>query len=137
MRDDATEIDSRMVAYEQSVREREASLTFALGELAFDRDRGDPAQRADVATQIEALEKSLAALGSESREKLGALDEQALGIAATVHDLVEQWGTWARRVAPSVSSALDRVSDERTANGLRRRLATVRSLLGSAGRGGW
>ena len=133
MRSEAADIDARTVAFEQSVREREASLTFALGELAFDRDRGDPVQRADVAVQIEALEKSLASLGAESRQKLGAHDEQALGIAATLHDVEVQYGVWCRRIAPSVASSLDRVDDDGIASSLRRRLATVRSLLG----GGW
>jgi tRNA A-37 threonylcarbamoyl transferase component Bud32 len=123
MRGEAAEVDARADAHEQSTREREASLTFALGELSFDREQGG----ADVAIQIEGLERSLAALGAESRLQQRALDEQALGIASALHDAAESYAAEARRVLPGVSGLLDRVAD---AAPLRRRLATARSLLG-------
>jgi tRNA A-37 threonylcarbamoyl transferase component Bud32 len=123
MRGEAAEIDARAHAHEQSTREREASLTFALGELSFDRDQGG----ADVAVQIEGLARSLAALGAESRLQATALDDQALGVASALHDAEESYATEARRVLPGVSGLLDRVAD---AAPLRRRLATARSLLG-------
>jgi hypothetical protein len=130
LRNEAGETDSRAQAYEQSVREREASLTFAVGELAFDRDRGDPITRSDIAEQIEVLERSLSALANESKRQLGTLDDQALVIAATLHDDVEEYAMAARRVVPGVLGAIDRIDDEPAAAPLRRRLATARSLLG-------
>jgi hypothetical protein len=118
---DAAACEARAEAYEQGVRERVASLAFAIGELSFDVSIGT-----DLEEQLAGLQQSLAALGAESRRRMTALDDEALGLAASLHDAREARTAAIRRLIAAGIVQLDR---REPGSPLRRRLATARSLL--------
>jgi serine/threonine protein kinase len=128
LRAEAVALEARASALEHSARERQASLSFAIGELTFDRDAVDDAAGADVDVQIEALSASLASLGAETRAALMALDEQALACAGGLHDALEAEAEAAGRLAAMIGPALARIDDARAAP-LLRQLDQARVLL--------
>lgn len=67
---------------EQTSREREGMLRFALGELLFDRDQGGAERRTDLEYQITALEKRLAEVAKESAAELERIADEAITLAA-------------------------------------------------------
>jgi serine/threonine protein kinase len=129
IRGEAAEIEERVAAVEQSMREREASLSFAIGELKFDRDQGSPTVTEELAIQINALERSLAALHAESTRTLTGLDDQALGLAARLHDAEAAHASTCRRLEQVITPFVDRLGDGPPAPTLRQRMATVRALF--------
>jgi len=128
LRAEAEALEQRASALEHSARERQASLSFAIGELTFDRDAVDDAAGVDVDEQIEALSQSLANLGAETRATLVMLDEQALACAGSLHDTLEAEAEAARRLASMIAPALARLDDVRAAP-LARQLDQARALL--------
>ncbi len=130
LRGEAAELEANATALEHSVRERQASLSFAIGELSFDRDVGEGAA-ADVDAQIEALEASLAALGADARARLAALDERALAVAAALDDSLQAQAATAARLAPVIDAALARVPGAHAAP-LRAQLERAHRLLAEA-----
>ena len=131
LRAEADELEARASALEHSARERQASLSFAIGELTFDRDALDDEAGADVDVQIEALSQSLAGLGAETRAALAALDEQALACAGSLHDTLEAEADAAGRLAALIAPALPRLDASRAAP-LVRQLDQARVLLATA-----
>ncbi len=127
LRAEAPELEARANTLEHSARARQASLSFAIGELTFDRDGGD-AGSVDVDVQIDALSASLAALGAETRAMLVALDEQALAVAGAVHDALEAEADTAARLAALAATAIARLDEARAAP-LGRQLELARVLL--------
>lgn len=128
LRAEAEALEQRASALEHSARERQASLSFAIGELTFDRDAVDDVAGEDVDEQIEALSQSLANLGAETRATLVMLDEQALACAGSLHDTLEAEAEAARRLASMIAPALARLDDARAAP-LARQLDQARVLL--------
>jgi len=122
----ADDVEARAAALEQSVRERQASLSFAVGELSFD---SGAAAGADVAGQIAELERRLGELSAEFRREMAALDDQALALAAALHDVDEVRAATAAGVARVIAGSLERLAADPRAAKLRDRLATVASLL--------
>ncbi len=128
LRGEAVELEARATSLEHSMRERQASLSFAIGELSFDRDLGVQAAPADVSAQIEALEASLAALGTDTHARTTALDEQALGVAALLDDTIEATAVTAARLDPILAAAIARLEEAQAAP-LRTQLERARRLL--------
>ena len=126
IRREAAEVEERAGAVEQSMREREASLSFAIGELSFDREQGTGDE---VAVQIAALEESLAALHAESTRTLAGLDDQSIGLAAQLHDAEAAHASTCRRLEQVITPILERLGDAAPAPTLRQRMATVRALF--------
>ena len=127
LRAEAVALEARASALEHSARERQASLSFAIGELTFDRDAAGDAAGADVDVQIEALSASLASLGAETRAALAVLDEQSLACASGLHDALEAESDAAARLAAMILPALGRLDDARSAP-LARQLEQARVL---------
>lgn len=127
LRAEAIALESRASALEHSARERQASLSFAIGELTFDRDSGDD-DSADVDVQIEALSQSLANLGAMTRAELATIDEQALAVAGGIHDALEAEADAAGRLAALIGPALAKLDDAR-ATPLAKQLEQARVLL--------
>jgi serine/threonine protein kinase len=127
LRAEAVALEARANALEHSTRERQASLSFAIGELTFDRDSGDEAPD-DVDVQIEALSQSLASLGAETRASLAALDEQALAVAGGLHDALEAEAAAAAKLATMIGPALAKLDDAKAAP-LAKQLEQARVLL--------
>jgi serine/threonine protein kinase len=132
LRNQAAEVEVRAGAYEQSVRERESSLSFAIGELSFDRDRGGTAT-VDVGKQIAELQQRLAALLADARRDLAQLDDQAVALAAQIHDVGEARTAAARDVFAIIETIVGRLGDDAVVGKLRNRMATVAGLLGQPG----
>ena len=128
LRAEAAALEARATTLEHSARERQASLSFAIGELTFDRDGGSSDGGADVDEQIDALSASLANLGNETRATLTVLDEQALALAGAVHDALEAEAETSSRLATAVPAALARLDEARAAP-LARQLDHARMLL--------
>lgn len=128
LRAEAVSLEARASALENSARERQASLSFAIGELTFDRDAVDDVAGEDVDVQIEALSQSLANLGAETRAALAALDEQALACAGGLHDALEAEAEAAGRLATLIGPALSKLETAKAAP-LVRQLDQARVLL--------
>jgi eukaryotic-like serine/threonine-protein kinase len=133
LRAEAVALEARAEALEHSARERQASLSFAIGELTFDRDSGvnDDAGD-DVDVQIEALSQSLANLGAETRAALAAIDEQALAVAGGVHDALEAEAVTAAKLATMIGPALAKLEDAAKSAPLAKQLEQARVLLMTA-----
>lgn len=76
------ELKMRESRAEQSAREREGMLRFAIGELIFDRDQGLPERRQDLDFQIRELEQRLAEAVKESEAELERIADEAIGLVA-------------------------------------------------------
>ncbi|HTM21793.1 MAG TPA: serine/threonine-protein kinase, partial [Kofleriaceae bacterium] len=110
LRTQAAEVEARAGALEQSMREREASLSFAIGELTFDRERGSAS--GDVGRQIAELQQRLAALLADARRELAALDDQAVALAAQLHDVGEARAAAAADAAAVLERAVARLAGD-------------------------
>ncbi len=78
-----TELGLRESKLEQTRREREGSLRFAIGELQFDRDRASPELRVDLDQKLAELETRLTRLFERYRQKLDEITEDGIALAAT------------------------------------------------------
>jgi hypothetical protein len=108
-------------------------LSFAIGELTFDRDSGANDELSDdVDVQIEALSQSLASLGAETRAGLAAIDEQALAVAGGLHDALEAEAVAAGKLATMIGPALGKLEDVAKAAPLLKQLDQARVLLMTA-----
>jgi hypothetical protein len=80
--------EERIAQVEQSSREREASLRFALGELHFQLAQvGDSPE---LQQQIDAFREKLLALAADTQRRLDTLMDRAIGLAAARADLDEK-----------------------------------------------
>jgi hypothetical protein len=130
LRAEAVALEQRANALEHSARERQASLSFAIGELTFDRDSGvDDDGSDDVDVQIEALSQSLANLGAETRAALAQIDEQALAVAGGLHDALEAEAVAAAKLATMIGPALGKLEDVTKSAPLAKQLEQARVLL--------
>ncbi len=86
-----TSLDDRELHVEQTARERQASLRFALGELRFDQQRTSPETQADLDYQIAQLDLRLRELVVDSAEQLDAITEEGISLAAWRASLEEAW----------------------------------------------
>ncbi len=85
-------LDDRELRIEQSAREREGSLRFAIGELAFDVSRAREELRKDLEYQVTQLEARLRELLSQTKRQLDSITEERIELAATEARLEDAWG---------------------------------------------
>lgn len=84
-----TELESRRSSLEQSARQREGMLRFAISELKFDRAQSPENMREELELQLAALERRLSSLLSETQQQLEAMTEENVTVvaaAARLHD---------------------------------------------------
>jgi tRNA A-37 threonylcarbamoyl transferase component Bud32 len=74
------ELKMREGRAEQSAREREGMLRFAVGELIFDRDHSPGQRRVDLEFQIRELEKRLAEAIKESEAELDRISDENIAL---------------------------------------------------------
>lgn len=84
----AEQLYERELAIEQAHRERESSLRFAIGEMAFERDQAaDAGQREQLEGQIHHLEDRLRRLANETDASLESLTHERVSLAAQRADI--------------------------------------------------
>lgn len=98
LRDDMARFESERVALEdrelrveQSARQREGSLRFAVGDLAFDLQRAQPERRVDLEFQIQQLQQRLTELLTEAERELDAITDEGIELAAAEATLDDGW----------------------------------------------
>ncbi len=84
-------LDERELRIEQSAREREGSLRFAIGELSFDVTRARDELRGDLEYQVTQLEARLRELLSQTRLQLDGITEERIELAVTEARLEDAW----------------------------------------------
>jgi chromosome segregation ATPase len=112
LRDDMAQRDSQRLALEdrelrveQSARQREGSLRFAVGDLSFDLRR-TPARKADLEFQIQQLEQRLTELLAEAQRELDAITEEGIELAAAEARADDAWADAHRTLLGAVRAAL-------------------------------
>ncbi|WP_053333194.1 serine/threonine-protein kinase [Haliangium ochraceum] len=84
------ELRGREARVEQSTREREGRLRFAIGELIFDRDQGAHERRADLDFQIRELEQRLGEAVRETEAELVRIGDETIAQVAERANLEER-----------------------------------------------
>jgi serine/threonine protein kinase len=96
-------LESRLADLDQTTREREGSIRFALGELLFARSQG-AREAAELDTQIDALERRLAEVRAELAAEEAALLDRLIALTATrdttVDELVASYDPMAALIEP-------------------------------------
>jgi tRNA A-37 threonylcarbamoyl transferase component Bud32 len=113
LRDDARRISSQIVALddqelriEQTAREREGSLRFAIGELSFDLSRASDARRADLEFQVNQLEARIRELLFETGHQLDQITEKRIDLAAQEAKFEDHWTEAHSRLQSAVGERL-------------------------------
>jgi chromosome segregation ATPase len=96
---------------EQSAREREGMLRFAIGELIFDRDQGASPRRVDLDFQIRELEKRLAEAVRESQAELDRLADESIALVAQRANIEERRRTLYARIEKLVEEIVPHFDD--------------------------
>lgn len=129
-----SDVERRAEVVAQSARESEAALSFAVGELSFDRDQARALGEADDperARQIAALEARLAEVACQAQQELATLTERSIALAAARHDLEEAIAAACGELERLVETALARLAEpERRAH--EERLRSARAMLRAA-----
>jgi hypothetical protein len=118
---DRERTEAEMAHVEQSARERESSLRFALGELCFLRSQTEGAASPDLQRQIGALEQRLAAMAGERAADVNDLTERAIALAAEragIEDRLEAVSASVERIV--VALAVAHLANETVQAGLQR-----------------
>jgi hypothetical protein len=98
---------------EQTTREREAPLRFAIGEFQFDREQeADPACQADLDRQIQALTARLRGLLERTEQELEEMTSQGIDLAAARASLEEERETAFFKLRTAIDSLMPQVVDD-------------------------
>lgn len=128
------EAESRALAVresraEQTYREREGMLRFAIGELIFDRDnKATDRPRADLDFQISELETRLAEVSKELEVELERIAEQGIALAARRATLEERRREHYARLSKLVDELSPEFDDELTVAPFLDRYLSMRDL---------
>jgi hypothetical protein len=113
LRDDMARLESERLALEdrelrveQSARQREGSLRFAVGDLAFDLQRAHAELEVDLEFQIQQLEQRIAELLASAERELEAITEEGITLAAAEARLDDQWADAHRTLLTAVRTGL-------------------------------
>ena len=109
---DSTELGLREAKVEQTRREREGSLRFAIGELKFDRDQANSELRVELDDKLAALEERLTRLFDRYRQRLDEITEEAIEIAATRSTLQDKCADAFGRLEVLVTAAIPAFDDD-------------------------
>ncbi len=109
---DSTELGLREAKIEQTRREREGSLRFAIGELKFDRDQANTELRVELDDKLAALEARLTRLFDRYRHRLDEITEEAIELAATRSTLQDSCGAAFARLEVLVTAAIPDFNDD-------------------------
>jgi len=82
-----SELEARRNSLEQSSRQREGMLRFAISELKFDRVQAPENMKQELDLQLNALETRLTSLVRETQAQLEAITEENVGVVATAAKL--------------------------------------------------
>jgi len=116
---------------EQSAREREGSLRFAIGELNFNRaptENGGPSNR-DVDFQIAELEKRLGELLGDTRAELQRIQDESISLTANQADLEDKWEDACKKLQQVVGGRIDHLRSDENAGNLVNRFDAISAAL--------
>ncbi len=85
-----TELEARRKRLQQSTRQREGMLRFAISELRFDREQAPENMREELDLQLNALETRLASLTRETHDQLEAMTEENVTVVAAAAQLQDR-----------------------------------------------
>lgn len=102
-------LDEREARVEQSQREREGSLRFAIGELKFDRERSNDDQ-SDLDYQLSQLEARLEELMAATTAQLDEITEQGIALAASMATLEDSWDATFVELQAAVKEAAEGIA---------------------------
>lgn len=113
LRDDAQRLTSQLLALEerearieQTAREREGSLRFAIGELSFDMSNAEAKRRDDLVFQQEQLELRLRELLADCERQLETITDERIDHAAAEARLEDLWRDVHERLQAAVGARL-------------------------------
>jgi serine/threonine protein kinase len=120
------DVEERIAEAEQRSRQREASLRFALAELAFDRE-AELSNGSDAA-RVREIESKLEQAATEHGRLSAALTERAITLAAELARVEERRAAVLATLGEAVDRSLERYSGEPTLAPMRERVLRARSL---------
>jgi hypothetical protein len=125
------ELRRRETGVEQRSREREGSLRFAMGELAFDREQCPEGQRADIDMQLDALDARLQSVLSDSETELARITERGIELAATRAEIEEESEAAFGELGAAVDGIVPQWQDDMSVAPLIDRYESITSSLSS------
>jgi serine/threonine-protein kinase len=120
------DVEERMAAAEQTAREREAALRFAMAELVFDQ-QADPKAKPSDPMQLRRLEAKLVAAATDHEREVAALTERAIHLAGELGAAEERRTALFAALGEAVDQALARFRGEPALAAMRERLRKSRS----------
>ncbi len=129
---DRDELERHDLDAEQRFREREASLRFAIGELAFERDRGTARGHPPPVAlheQITQLENRLSGLANDYEEECNSITERGIALAAALATKEEELAELHQALGRLVAELADPLTSTADIPGLRARVAAARQRL--------
>ncbi len=118
---------------EQTAREREGSLRFAIGELNFNRpapsDSSAGAHTRDINFQIAELEKRLGELLGDTRDELKRIEDESITLAAKQADLEDRWEASCKELRGAVGARIEHLRADENAAPLVDRFEAIGAAL--------
>jgi serine/threonine protein kinase len=123
------EVEERMSSVDQTARQRETALRFALAELAFDQG-ADPLTAPSDLQRVHELENKLSLVAAEHEREIAALTERGIALAAELAVVEEKRTALYAALAAAVDKAMARFGGEPSIAAVRERLRLSRAAGG-------